>query len=119
MFNYTCRKDLGLTQKECENVLRTQAFQETYRVRRNIYYKELANDPSMSKTAAEGMAIFAIIKLIEKGQEDKALNGIIQLAKLKGWTSDNANVNIFQDLSAKDLAQLRKKFEPSTISKEN
>jgi hypothetical protein len=119
MFQFTCRADLGLTHKECDSVVRSKAFQEIFRLRKNLYYKELANDPSLTKTAVEGMAILAITRLLEKGMDDKALNGIVQFAKIKGWTSDQASVNIFQDLSAKDLAALREKFKPATVSKEN
>lgn len=120
LYNWANMNDYGLTQREAENVLRTQAFQETFRTQRNLYYKELANDPTLTKTAVEGMAILAITRLMEKGMDDKALNGIIQLAKLKGWTSETANVFNFGDLSQKEITALRAKFPVvSKVSKEN
>lgn len=112
LFLFSNEKGLGLTQRECEAVLRTRAFQEVIRVRRNHYYKELANDPSLSRQAVKGQLVHAITKLIEKGQEDKAVTAIMSLAKFEGWTSDGTNVNVFNDLTQKDLIELRKKFTP-------
>lgn len=122
MFQYSNEKDLGLTPKECENVLRTQHFMEILRVRRNVYYKELANDPSLSRSAVKGKLVFVLDRMIEAGQWDKAANCAMQLAKLEGWTSDGTNVNVFQDLTQKDIEKLRTKFTPGpnpSTSKDN
>ena len=67
----------------------------------------------------KGQLVFAIGKLIEKGQEDKAVTAIMALAKFEGWTSDGANVNVFNDLTQTDLAALRKKFTPSMPKEAN
>lgn len=120
LFLYSNEKDLGLTQRECENTLRTKTFQEVLRTRRNVYYKEIANDPSLSRAAVKGQLVLAINKMLEKEQFDKAANAIMQLAKLEGWTSDGTNVNVFNDLTAKDFTELRKKFTPLVkVSQEN
>lgn len=121
MFLYSNEKNLGLTSKECENVLRTKMFQEVLRTRRNIYYKEIANDPSLSRAAVKGQLVLAINKMLERELYDKAANAIMQLAKLEGWTSDGTNVNVFSDFTAKDFETMRKKFEVITprVSKDN
>lgn len=122
LFQYTNEKDLGLTRTECDNVVRTKAFMEILRTRRNVYYKEIANDPSLSRSAVKGQLVLAISKMIEIGQWDKVANAIMQLAKLEGWTSDGTNVNVFQDLTQKDIDKLRTKFNPGTTpstSKDN
>ena len=116
MFYYVCERGLGLTQRECENVVRTKAFQEIYRTRRNLYYRELANDPTLTKSAAKGHLMFVITKLIETGAYDKAGTQIMNLAKLEGWTSDQASVNVFADLSQKDLDALKKKFGAAAVA---
>lgn len=43
----------------------------------------------------------------------------MNLAKLEGWTSDTANVNVFNDFTQKDLIELRKKFTPVTAKEAN
>jgi hypothetical protein len=119
LFQYTNEADLGLTSRECDNTLRTKAFQEVLRTRRNLYYKEIAQDPSLSRAAVKGQLVLAINKMLEKEQFDKAANAIMQLAKLEGWTSDGTNVNVFNELTAKDLATLRDKFKPATTNPNN
>lgn len=119
LFAFSNHQGLGLTAKECEATLRTKGFQEILRVRRNLFYKELAQDASWSKAAAEGQIVFAISKMMEKELYDKALEGVMKLAKFKGWISDGTNVNVFQELTQKDLADLRKKFTPPAVSKDN
>lgn len=113
LFQFANESDLGLTSRECENVLRTKAFQEVLRNRRNLYYKEIAQDPSLSRAAVKGQLVLAITKMLEKEQYDKAANAIMQLAKLEGWTSDGTNVNVFNDLTHKDLLALKDKFKPA------
>lgn len=111
LFAHSNEKNLGLTTRECENVQKTKAFQEVLRTRRNVYYKEIAGDASLSRAAVKGQLVLVIGKLIEKEQYDKAANAIMQLAKFEGWTSDGTNVNVFADLTAGDLAKLREKFK--------
>lgn len=115
LFLFSNENDLGLTSRECENTLRTKAFQEVLRQRRNLYYKEIAMDSSLSRAAVKGQLVLAINKLLEKEQFDKAANAIMQLAKLEGWTSDGTNVNIFEGLTQKDLANLREKFQKTSV----
>lgn len=112
LFAYSNEKNLGLTSRECENIVRTKSFQEMLRTRRNVYYKEIANDPSLSRAAVKGKLVLCMDKMIESGQFDKAANVAMQIAKLEGWTSDGTSINVFQDLTAADLAKLRAKFKP-------
>lgn len=119
LFQYTNEADLGLTSRECENTLRTKAFQEVLRARRNLYYKEIAQDPSLSRAAVKGQLVLAINKMLEKEQFDKAANAIMQLAKLEGWTSDGTNVNVFNELTAKDITALREKFRTASTTSPN
>lgn len=114
LFKYTVEKDLGLTSTECENIQRTKKFQEILRVQRNLYYRELAVDASMSKTAVEGQMIFAITKLLENGLYDKAVAAMVSLAKLKGWATDQTSVNIFQQMTGGDITKLKE-----TLAKQN
>jgi len=110
LFAATQTLDLGITNRECENIVRTKGFIEVLRNERNKFYKELANDPSRNRNSAVGQLVLAITKMMESEQYDKAVTAIMSLAKLEGWSSDSANVNIFNDMTAKDLAALRTKF---------
>jgi hypothetical protein len=112
LFLFSNEQDLGLTSRECDSIQKSKGFQETLRIRRNIYYKELANDPTLTRAALKGQLIFAITKMIENAQFDKAATAIMSFAKFEGWTSDGANVQIFNDLSHADLVKLREKFKP-------
>lgn len=120
LYAATNELDLGITSKECLAIAQNKTFQEVLRTRRNVFYKEIANDPSLSRNAVKGQLVLAITKMLEREQFDKAANAIMQLAKLEGWTSDGTNVNVFNELTAKDLTELRKKFTPvAGASKDN
>lgn len=109
LFAYANEANLGLTSRECENVARTKEFAEVLRTERNKFYRELATDPSRSRYTAVGQLIFAIGRMLEAEQFDKAVAAIAQLAKLEGWTSDQAQVSVFNDLTGKDIDALRAK----------
>lgn len=111
LFQFANENNLGLTSTECQNVARTKEFQATLRAERNRFYKELSTDPTRSKTTAIGQLLFAIQKLLDAEQYDKAVAAIAQLFKAEGWTSDQAQLNIFNDLNAKDIEGLRKRLQ--------
>lgn len=112
LFAYANEADLGLISRECENIVKTKYFQEVLRTRRNVYYKEIANDPSLSRASFKGQLAVAIQKMMENQQYDKAAAAIMSLAKFEGWTSEGTNVQVFNDLSHADLIKLREKFKP-------
>jgi hypothetical protein len=102
--------DRPIKSSEADAIVRTASFQDHLRIERNLLYKELANDPTRGRNTAVGMLIHAINMMLDAQQWDKATKGIMDLAKLEGWTNDNT-VNIFQDLTGRDLEALRKKFK--------
>ena len=118
LFQYANLNNLGLTSRECENVARTKEFQAVLRAERNKFYKELSTDTSRSRNTAIGQLLFAITKLLEGEQYDKAVAAIAQLFKAEGWTSDQAQLNIFNDLNAKDIEGLKKKLQEKLDKKE-
>ena len=111
LFQFANEANLGLTSTECQNIARTKEFQAALRAERNRFYKELSTDPSRSRNTAIGQLLFAITKLLEGEQYDKAVGAIAQLFKAEGWTSDSAQLNIFNDLNAKDIEGLKKKLQ--------
>ena len=111
LWAFVNEKNLGLTQTEVTAILKTKEFQAVLRVERNRFYKELASDPTRSRVTAVGQMLFAIQKLLDGEQYDKAVAALSQLFKAEGWTTDAAQLTIFNDLNAKDIDGLRKRLQ--------
>jgi hypothetical protein len=107
LFRFANENNLGLKSTECENIARTKEFQAALRAARNRFYKELSTDPTRSRNTAVGQLLFAIQRLLEGEQYDKAVTALSQLFKAEGWTSDQAQLTIFNELSGKDIEGLR------------
>ena len=103
--------DLGLTVKECERLSLDKDFAACLRGERNKMYKELASDPNRSKVSTIGNLLFCADQLSKSGSFDKAAKVLLDVAKMEGWLEDKSVVNVFGDLSAKDLAQMREKVQ--------
>lgn len=114
LFRWANENDLGLTNRDCENISRTKAWQDVLRTERNKFFKELANDPSRSKNTAVGQMLFAIQKMLDMEQYDKAVSALTQLMKAEGWLAESSSVNIFNDLNSKNIEELRKKLKGNT-----
>ncbi len=101
--------DLGLdlTQEECEALPNNTIFQQCLRIERLALYNELADDPNRGKNTLIGQATFAIEKLLDTKQYDKALTGILSLAKIAGYVGADSTVNVFSNLTTQDLAKLK------------
>lgn len=111
LFAWACEHNMGLKPVECENIIRTKEFMAALRAARNVFYKELATDPTRSRTTAIGQLLFAIQKLLEADQYDKAVTAIGQLFKAEGWTQDQASISIFNEISGKDIDAIRKRLQ--------
>jgi hypothetical protein len=103
--------ELGLTSDECSKVSKNKTFQKLLRGERTKQYNELARDPQRSKDTLVGKAIFAIDKLLEAENYDKAMTGILSLAKIEGYVGNDTNVNVFSGLSTQDMEALRKRLK--------
>jgi len=103
--------DLGLTSEECVRVTKNKIFQKLLRGERTKVYNELARDPQRSKDTLVGQAIHSIAKLMEAEQYDKALTGILSLAKIEGFVGSDTNINVFSGLSTKEMADLKAKIK--------
>lgn len=110
----TQQLDLGVRKAECEVIERSKEFLEVLRGERNKYYKSLALDPTRSRTTAVGQLLHAIDSLLGLGQFDKAVEAIFKLARLEGWTNEQAAQNVFLDLSGKDFTRLKEQYKAQT-----
>lgn len=103
--------EVDLTSAECDKVYKSDAFQEILQAERNKYTKDLANTPGRDKSAALGLLVYLIQKLIDEQQWDKAVVALEKLMKAEGWTGAESNINVFQGLTAKEYAQLLQEID--------
>lgn len=109
LFMVSCELDLGMTAKQCNDLLQDSDFQAILRGERNRFYKELASDPQRSKLSNVGNLLFLADMLIAGKQYDKAANVIMNVMKAEGQLEDKTSINVFGDITAKDLAVMREK----------
>lgn len=103
--------DLGLTQDECADIMKNSVFQTILRSERMKLYNELAQNPMRTKHTLIGQAVFCVEKLMEADQYEKAMNAIMNLAKIEGWVGSDTNINVFAGLSSKELADMKAKLK--------
>jgi len=99
-----------LTVDEAEKLSRSREFQRVLWAERQKFWKELASDPSRGKATIIGRMEHAIAKLLEAGEWDKAIEGLIKLAKVEGLLGTDASINIWGTASAKDIEEVKKQL---------
>jgi hypothetical protein len=104
--------DLSIQLDPDEVVLieRRKEFQDILRDEKSKYYAAVANDPARTKSTAMGMMWVNAERLMAEGESERASTVLEKLAKVAGWTSPESNVNVFADLSARDIAEARAKI---------
>jgi len=102
---------VALTTDECAAIHRSRSFQNVLWQSRFEYYTELGSNPTRTKTAALGLMTLAIQGLVSEGQWDKALEGILKLAKVEGWVGGDANLNVFANLTQADIDSAKKHLQ--------
>jgi hypothetical protein len=110
--------DLGkiLSIEECNNVLRRSSFQRILWEARHRFFSELGSNPNYKKETAIGKLLALAEKLETEGKFDSAAEVVFKIAKMNGWTGPESTVNVFGDLSQKDIDNIRKKLsKPSEM----
>lgn len=102
---------VNLSEQEASNLMRSKMFQKLLWTERNKYHRELADDPTRSKQTAIGVAVLAIQKLAEAGQWKEVVEAVFKLGRLEGWVGSEGNVNIFQNLTAEELEEAKKRVQ--------
>jgi hypothetical protein len=105
--------DIGVTldPAEAERIGRRKDFQEILRIERNKYHAAVGNDPTRTKSTVIGMMWIAAERLAREGEHEKSAQVLERVAKIEGWAGADTNVNVFGDLTAKDLNEAQKKLE--------
>lgn len=109
LFLVATEMELGVTKKQSDEILKDPEFQRTLRGEKLRFYRELASDPGRSKQSNIGTLLFLCDQLIAKEQFDKAANVLMSVMKAEGQLEDKTTVNVFADLSAKELEEIRVK----------
>lgn len=106
--------DLSVTSAEAESIFKSEAFQKTLQIERNVYARELANTPGRDKTSSLGLLVYLVQKLIDEQQWDKAVVALEKLMKAEGWTGADSTVNVFAGLNAKEYKQLMAELDETS-----
>lgn len=99
-----------------ERLERSKAFQQAKWNARNRYYAEIADTPGLGKQVLVGQALVAINQLVESGEWDKALEGILKLAKIMGIVGSENGPNVFGLLTDKEFREIRKRLDEQSRS---
>lgn len=101
---------VGITTSEIKRVLQSKGFQRLLWTARNSFYQEIAANPECSKRAVVGQLHYLAQKLIELGDFDKAGLLLEKVAKIEGWTGGEGQVNVFANLTQRDIDDMKDKL---------
>lgn len=92
---------------EIAAILRRKSFQELLAEARNRFFIKTATSPTWKKDTAIGMLMSDAERLRAEGSYDKASECVFKAAKMAGWVGVEGQVNVFGELSQKDLDKIR------------
>jgi len=102
---------------ECNALLRRSTFQRVLWEARHRFFNEIGTNPNFKKETAIGRLLTLAQKLEVEGKFDAAAEVVFKIAKMNGWTGPESTVNVFGDLSQKDIDSIRKKLsKPGELS---
>lgn len=101
---------------ECNTILRRATFQRVLFEARHRWFSELGSNPNYKKETAIGKLLALAEKLEIEGKFDSAAEVVFKIAKMNGWTGPESTVNVFGELSQRDIDNIRKKLsKPSEM----
>jgi len=102
--------------EECNKILKRSTFQRVLWESRHRFFSELGSNPNYKKETAIGKLLALAEKLETEGKFDSAAEVVFKIAKMNGWTGPESTVNVFGELSQKDIDSIRKKLsKPSEL----
>jgi len=102
--------------ENCNKILKRATFQRVLWEARHRFFNELGSNPNYKKESAIGKLLSLAEKLEVEGKFDSAAEVVFKIAKMNGWTGPESTVNVFGDLSQKDIDSIRKKLsKPSEL----
>jgi hypothetical protein len=100
-----------LTSADADLFSRRAAFKRLVAKERDRYYQEIGSNPGLTKEKVVGQLQALADKLEAESLHDKAANVLFQLAKIKNWVGETGNINVFGNLSQKDIDEMREKLK--------
>ena len=107
--------NLGLTVKQATEIEDDPEFMAVLRGERFKYYKEIYNDPNKGKAAVIGQMLDLATKLTKEKKHKEAVTALLGVAKVEGWLTDNTQIQVFGDVSAKDISSMKEKLEKAKV----
>lgn len=104
-----------ITSEQAASTFRLRGFQKLLRSERNRFFLEIGQDAAWSKRTAIGQMLYLVSRLIDEGQHDKALEGLLKVARTEGWLGAESNVNVFAGLSDKELSELKNRVAAKSV----
>ena len=100
----------------CNKLLKRSTFQRVLWEARHRFFSELGSNPNYKKETAIGKLLSLAEKLEMEGKFDSAAEVVFKVMKAQGWTGPENTVNVFGELSQKDIDNIRKKLsKPSEM----
>ncbi len=99
-----------LTVEEADRHSHRKGFDTLLWHARHRYAEEIGSNPERTKKALIGQMVLAVQHLMDDGNWDKALEGMLKLAKLEGWVGADQQTNVFAQLSPNEIEDLRSRF---------
>jgi len=102
--------DNPITVEEATALEKSKSFQKMLWAVRHQWYGEIAATVGRDKTSTIGQLQLLAQKLMDQGDYDKAAEVLFKVIRTEGWAGNEATVNVFSGLSAKDFEAIRKKL---------
>lgn len=105
-----CATELNMpfSNEELVGLEKRKGFQDVLWAERHKFYKELATDPERGKISIIGQMIFNIQRLQDEGQSEKAIEGLLKMAKVEGYVGADQQVSVFTSVTPKDLEDAKR-----------
>lgn len=110
------RLQIPATTAELLTISKRASFKKALRAAQNAHFQEIAADPSYSRRAVIGKMLFFIERLSDEGEYRDAVEGLLKVAKVEGWLNDTTNVNVFNSLTDKQLAELKQRAAERVVA---
>jgi hypothetical protein len=100
---------VDITPQQADNIQGRMRFQDALEEARLKYYAAVGANPRLTKDAVAGQLFMLAQRLAADGEDAKAADALLKLAKVQNWTSgeDYKDRPVYGNLSQADIDRLR------------
>jgi hypothetical protein len=100
---------VDITPQQADNIQGRMRFQDALEEARLKYYAAVGANPRLTKEAVAGQLFMLAQRLAADGEDAKAADALLKLAKVQNWTSGEENKDrpVLGNLSQADIDRLR------------